>query len=280
MPAERARITKAVIPAAGLGTRLRPLTLATPKELLPLGPKATAEYIVEELRAVGIEDIMFVISQQKTGIRDYFGESACNGALRFRYATQQVQRGLADAIMQAEELVRGEHFIVALGDTVILSESRDTPLARLVAAYQGNPAFASLLVEQVPARDACKYGMVAPVGEIGGGAFEVCGVVEKPSAEESPSDYAIGGRYIFGPEIFDWIRRTPAGALGEQQITDSVRLAIAAGERVWCVPTGRGEYRYDIGDFEVYCRAFIAACLQDPRLSAAVEAAVKEHRRT
>jgi len=270
LPSDQFSITKAVIPAAGHGTRLRPITNVMPKELLPLGVKPTLQHIVEELHGVGVTDIIFVISPQKGSIREYFGSIGFGGKVRFSYVIQEVQRGLADAVLRAEAEVAGEHFIVALGDTVIISESGDLPLKRLVAAYQSNPAFAAIIVERVPIRDSYKYGMVKPRATTGA-AFEIDGVIEKPNVGESPSDYAIGGRYIFDPGVFDWIRRTPVGALGEQQITDTVRVALEAGERVWCVPVQEGEHRYDIGDFSVYCEAFIMACMTDPNLSPVVQ---------
>ena len=274
---DRAQIRKAVIPAAGQGTRLRPLTSIIPKEMLPLGPKPAVEYIIEELHSVGVDDIIFVISPLKSRIEEFFGESACGGEVRFRYVIQDPQKGLADAVLQAEDAVGGEHFIVALGDTVIFSRRRPVPLARLVEAYRTNPATAAMLVERVPIETAPMYGMVKPAPGVMAKdkAFEIAGMVEKPGIEEAPSEYAIGGRYIFGPGIFDWIRRTPTGVGGEVQITDSVRLALAEGERVWCVPLLPDERRYDIGDPKVYCEAFAAACMLDPELAQSMSRAVK-----
>jgi len=273
---DRSRITKAVIPAAGHGTRLRPLTLVAPKEMLPLGRKPTVEYIVEELHAAGIDDIIFVVSTLKTKIQEYFGETACKGEVRVRYVTQQAQLGLADAVLQAEGLVAGDHFVVALGDTVIVSKREAPPLQRMIAAFKANPAFGAITVEQVPIEHAYRYGIVKPRGEIAGDAFEIDGLVEKPRVEETPSGYAIGGRYVFEPEIFDLIRKTPPGAGGELQITDSIALGMAEGKRVWCAPLTTGERRYDIGDFKVFCEAFTAMCMLDPELAPSVRKAVEE----
>ncbi|MDI6829300.1 MAG: sugar phosphate nucleotidyltransferase, partial [Armatimonadota bacterium] len=163
---------------------------------------------------------------------------------------------------------------VALGDTVVISQYDDFPVKRLISAYQANQAFATILVERVPINTSPKYGMVKPIGEIAE-SFEISDVIEKPKVEESPSDYAIGGRYIFGPDIFDLIRKTPPGALGEIQITDAIKLGISAGKRVWCVPTREEEYRFDIGDFDVYCEAFVKACMVDPHLSKIVEKIIR-----
>lgn len=272
---DRTRIHRAVIPAAGHGTRLRPLTHIAPKEMLPLGRKPTVEYIVEELQAAGVDDIIFIVSPHKTKIREYFGESACDGKVRIRYVLQHEQRGLADAILCAEEAVEGEHFAVALGDSVILSGQETPPFQRMLAAYAANPAFAAITVERVAIEESYKYGMVKPIGEIGDESFEIAGLVEKPKPEVAPSSYAIGGRYVFDPGIFDVIRRTPAGVGGEMQITDAIALGMADGGRVWCTPLVAGEHRHDIGNIKTLCEAFVAMCLLDPELAPSVERAFK-----
>ena len=274
MSSNRTNISRAVIPAAGLGTRLRPLTSITPKEMLPLGRKPTVEYIVEELHAAGINDIIFVVSPLKPRIQEYFGDKTCGGRVRVRYVIQEEQLGLAHAILQAEEAVAGEHFAVALGDSVIVSRRETSPMARLLAAYKTNPAFAAIAVEQVPIEDAIKYGMVKPADGITE-PFEIDGLIEKPRPEESPSNYAIAGRYVFDPGIFDIVRRTPAGVGGEQQITDSIRLSLEEGKRVWCAPlTPESERRYDIGSHKTYCEAFVAICLLEDDLASAVKTAI------
>ena len=272
---DRTSIRKAVIPAAGLGTRLRPLTSIAPKEMLPLGRKPAIEYIVEELYSVGVNCIIFVVSPQKHAIREFFGDSVCGGQVRVEYVIQHEQKGLADAILHAEEAVAGEHFIVALGDTIMVSRRENIPLARLVEAYQANPAFAAISVERVPIPDAYLYGMVKPASEVDGDAFEISGLVEKPRVEDAPSDFAIGGRYIFDPGIFDCIRRTPPGVGGELQITDSVKESMSHGNRVWCAPLMAGENRFDIGNFKIFCEAFTTMCLLDDELAPSVMKAVK-----
>lgn len=270
MSNSQSRIRTAVIPAAGYGTRLRPLTNIAPKELLPLGSKPAAQFIVEELHAIGIEDIIFVVSPHKAGIQEYFGHAACGGDVRISYVFQETQRGLGDAILRAEDAIEGQDFLVALGDSVITrSGERELPVKRLISAFESNPASAAIIVERVPIEDAHKYGMVAPVDEAKG-AFEIRDLVEKPKPENAPSNCAIAGRYIFRPEIFDWIRRTPPGFGGELQITDSIKLSMQHGNRVWCVVLEEGENRYDIGSISTYCAAFTAMCMLDPQLSSVV----------
>jgi len=296
-----AGIRKAVITAAGLGTRLRPLTRIAAKEMLPLGGLPTAEYIIRELHDVGITDIIFVVSPLKGGIQAYFGNSARDGKVRLSYVNQDEQLGLAHAVLQAEEAVGGEPFILALGDTILFSDRKPIPLARLLNAFVSNSAFASVIVERVPIELCHKYGMVKPITAIQDsvfgiqgsepalaqyevqtscfcedGTFEIDGLIEKPKLEEAPSDLAIGGRYIFNAEIFDYIRRTPPGALGELQITDAIRLSIEDSRRVWCAYLFEGERRYDIGNIQTYCEAFAAACLRDPELSDCIAKAVSD----
>lgn len=277
MTAESSGIRRAVIPAAGHGTRLRPLTDITPKELLPLGPKPTAEFIVEELHAVGVNHITFVVSPQKESVQEYFGDSACGGDVCISYVEQDAQRGLADAILRVEEAVAGDDFIVALGDTVITSVGGSVPLKRLVEAHQAKQAFATIIVERVPAAEVHKYGIVNPVGRTRG-PFEIRGLVEKPRRQDAPSNYAIAGRYVFRTQIFQYIRCTCPGADGEYQITDSVRLSIDDGARVWCVALEDGECRYDIGSVASYCEAFAAMCMLNPETTVAIERAVEHHR--
>lgn len=272
---DRTLIRKAVIPAAGHGTRLMPLTSIAPKEMLPLGRKPAVQYIVEELHAAGINDIIFVVSPQKAMIREYFGDTACDGQVRLQYVTQYEQRGLAHAILEAEDAVGGEHFAVALGDSVIVSRQQAPPFQRMLAAYKASPAFAAITVERVPIEDSFRYGMVKPVDQIGDESFEISGLVEKPKPEVAPSNCAIGGRYAFDPGIFDLIRKTPPGVGGELQITDSIALSMSGGKRVWCTPLTAGERRYDIGNIKTLCEAFVALSLLDPELAPSVQRAIQ-----
>jgi len=273
MEFSRSSVTKAVIPAAGMGTRMRPLTSIIPKEMLPLGGRPAAEYIIEELHSAGINDIIFVVSHEKPEIRSYFGSGG--GGISISYVVQEAQRGLADAVLCAEKAVCGQNFVVALGDTVIVSREPVSPTGRLIESFLGRRAFASVIVERVPIEDSVRYGMVHPCGASSGGSFAIDGLVEKPQPAESPSSLAIGGRYVFGPGIFNYIRRTEPGALKEIQITDAISAGIGCGESVWCTEFAPGEGRYDIGSISSYCRAFAAVCAQDSELSRAVSAGLQ-----
>ena len=259
-------IRTAVVPAAGLGTRLRPLTSICPKELLPLGRKPALEIIVEELHSVGVNCIIFVVSPQKLGIREYFGDSLYDGSVALRYAVQETQCGLADAILCSESLVDSDDFIVALGDTIILSGETEGPTHRLIKSYRENGAGAAIVVDRVPWDMVSLYGIVRPVGQLDDRPFEIDALIEKPDRESAPSDYAIGGRYLFSRGIFETIRRTKPGVGGELQITDSISVAMSEGDRVWCAPMRPSERRFDIGSFKSYCEAFASVCSFDHEL--------------
>jgi len=248
------RITKAVIPAAGKGTRLLPLTKAVPKELVPLGRKPVLEHVVEECAACGIEEVLFVISEDKQAIRTHFGGSG--SGIRFSYTYQPQQKGLADAIYCGREFVGEDPFAVALGDSVIETDQNVPPFRRVIDSYESTAASAVIVVARAPRAEVSRYGIVKPKH---GAApcFEIDGLVEKPRPEDAPSEYAIAGRYAFDPVVFDYIHRTPQGAGGEYQITDSVALMLADGREVWCVALGENEIRRDIGTFETYFEAFL-----------------------
>jgi len=247
------KITKAVIPAAGKGTRLLPLTKAIPKELVPLGRKPVLDHIIDESVRSGITDILFVISQEKTAIRDYFGD--CANGVKFTYTFQAEQKGLADAIYCSKEYVGSDHFAVILGDSIISTDQDILPFKRVLDTYETTNASAVIVVQKTPLAEVSRYGIVKPKNGVAP-SFEIDALVEKPKPEEAPSEYAIAGRYAFDPAIFDYIEKTPRGAGGEYQITDSIQMLLKENREVWCVALGDNEIRRDIGTFETYFEAF------------------------
>lgn len=249
------KITKAVIPAAGRGTRLLPLTKAVPKELVPLGRKPVLEHIVDECVQSGITDVLFVISEDKTAIRTHFGASA-NG-VQFSYTFQAEQKGLADAIYCGKEFAGADPFAVVLGDSVISTDQAVLPFRRVLDTYENTDASAVIVVQKTPREQVSRYGIVRPKSGIAP-SFEIDALVEKPRPEDAPSEYAIAGRYAFDATIFDCIERTPLGAVGEYQITDSIQLLLKENRAVWCVALGGNEIRRDIGTFETYFEALRA----------------------
>jgi len=282
------RIRRAIIPAAGRGTRLLPLTRAVPKEMLPLGRKPVLEYIVEEAISCGISEILFIVSGDKRCIYDHFRDFS--GAL-FSFVVQPEQKGLGDAVRCGEEFAAGEPFAVLLGDSVISSRETVTPLGRALASYEQGGASGIIVVEDCPVEHAHRYGMVKPSSSIGldrkkllsqrflfTEPFEISDLIEKPEKEDVPSRYAIAGRYAFDAQIFDYIRQTKPGAGGEIQLTDAIKLMLADGHPVRCVPLLQGETRRDIGTFSSYFEAFVARILEDPEAEEVVSALLEQHK--
>jgi UTP--glucose-1-phosphate uridylyltransferase len=279
-PAEVAAIHRAVIPAAGLGTRLRPLTNAIPKELLPIGRLPVLAHVAAELRSAGFTEALFIVSDSKPQIRSYFGDlyAADNGCLdapnhlpplRCSYVVQTQQRGLGDALLYAEEWTDGLPFAVAFGDCIIDAPDPSAPLRRLVAAHTARSAGATVLTEAVPRENVFRYGVLAPETSLppdGNGVFRVAGIVEKPSPEDAPSNLVVAARWILGPAIFTYLRRSVPDSRGEIGLTDAVRDLINDGGAVWAAPLKDGEQRSDIGNFETFFAAFVRAAIRDKEL--------------
>lgn len=276
-------ITDAVVPVAGLGTRLLPATKSQPKEMLPVGAKPVVQYVVEELRACGVDRVLFVTGRGKSAIEDHFDDDpelirALREAGReellaelefermgveFAYTRQRRQRGLGDAILYAERFSGSGPFIVALGDAIIGRHEPSPIVARLTAAFEASGAACAIAVQAVPRELAPRYGMVA--GEPDGHHLRVTGLVEKPAPADAPGDLAVAARYVFSPAIFGALRATPPGHGGEVQLTDAIRRLLDAGEHVVAVTLGPEDRRYDVGTVESYCATFLEFALTDPR---------------
>jgi UTP--glucose-1-phosphate uridylyltransferase len=263
------RVRKVVLPAAGLGTRLRPLTLALPKEMLPVGRRLVIQHVLEECEAAGLDQVLAVLSRRKLALLDALEPQdapldAQQVPRRLVYTTfQRVQGGLGHAILHAEGFAANESFAVALPDTLVVGA--ETPvLARLVRIHQEMGAAATLAVEEVAPERACRYGILVPVSagaprrpENGvtvepGATFRIADVVEKPAPGTEPSRLAISARYVFSPAIFPAMRRLTAGANGELQLTDALRDLAQQGLPVLGVRLAVGERRLDIGSFDSY----------------------------
>lgn len=244
-----------MIPAAGKGTRLLPLTRAIPKEMLPLGRKPVMEHIVDELKSIGITEVLLIISEEKTSIPAYFHDYP---GVDISWVVQKTQKGLADAILASEEFVDGDPFLVALGDSIITPSEPEHATSRVLRCFLETDAQAVINVQSTPLEECSRYGLVRPK-RWDGQRFEIDMLVEKPPKDSIPSNYAIAGRYVFDPCIFDYIRKTSPGAGGELQITDSIGLMLKDSRPVWCVPFLDKEARQDIGTFDSYFEAFIQA---------------------
>jgi UTP--glucose-1-phosphate uridylyltransferase len=293
-------ITKAVVPVAGLGTRLLPATKSQPKEMLPVGRKPVVQYVVEELEDAGLRSILFVTGRGKTAIENHFDRDpellralTANHKrdllaaldyeerdVEFFYTRQSVQLGLGHAISLGESFAQGQPFAIALGDSIV--ESRGTPsvMARLVEAFERTGAAAAIAFEEVPAEDVSHYGIAAPAPEplpgVGDDVFRIADLIEKPSREEAPSRLAIAGRYVVSAAVFDALRRTTPGKGGEIQLTDALRLLLRDGHPLVGLRFRPGERRHDIGNFASYFRTFLHFALQDPDCAPALRRAVAD----
>lgn len=235
----RHTVRKAVIPAAGLGTRFLPATKASPKEMLPLVDKPLIQYTVEEAVAAGIEDIIVITGRGKRAIEDHFDRSVeleenlkgtgkgqllnqirqISNLANFCYVRQSEALGLGHAVLCAQHLIGDEPFAVILGDEII-----DAPipaLAQLIQVYKKHHG-AVLGVQEIPKQDVSRYGIVQPK-RMGPGLHRVEDLVEKPAPAEAPSTLAVVGRYVLPPEIFPILRKTKPGKNGEIQLTDALR---------------------------------------------------------
>ncbi len=276
-------IKSAIVPVAGFGTRLLPATKSQPKEMLPVGRKPIVQYVVEELVANCVEQILFVTGRSKTSIENHFDHDPeltriLNAARKsdlleeleferlqthFFYTRQRFQRGLGDAILCGENFAGEQPFVVALGDSILGLQADSQSVAKMSELFESRRASCVIAVEEVPAEDTSHYGIVKPVdGE--DSWFRVADVVEKPKAKEAPSNLAIAGRYVFSPLIFDMIRRVEADSHGEIQLTDAIRLMCEEGKRVLALKLPPGEKRYDIGNFPSYFETFVEFALADP----------------
>jgi UTP--glucose-1-phosphate uridylyltransferase len=264
------KVKKAVIPAAGLGTRFLPATKAQPKEMLPVVDKPTIQYVVEEAVGAGIRDILIVTGRGKRTLEDHFDrsfeleyyleEAGKHDDLKqvreitemavIQYIRQRDPLGLGSAVATAESHVAGEPFAVLLGDDIVLGT--DPLLARMIEVYEryGRSVIA---VQQVPREDIHLYGAVEPE-YVEDNLARVVDIVEKPSQEDAPSNLAAIGRYVLTPEIFDAIRQTPPDSRDEVQLTDAIGLL--AREQAVYAYVFEGT-RYDIGKKLDYLRATV-----------------------
>jgi UTP--glucose-1-phosphate uridylyltransferase len=280
-------ITDAVIPVAGLGTRLLPATRSQPKEMLPLVDKPVVQYVVEELVRAGIARVLFVTGRRKRAIEDHFDADPeldtgpliePRTGLQILYTRQAQAAGLGDAVRYAESLARGNGIVVALGDSVIatpLSASRGI-VARLIDEYETREVDAVFAVQRVSDEAVSRYGIAVPAADPRDGTFDVAAVLEKPDPATVASRLAIMGRYVLGPAVFASLRETPPGAGGEVQLSDALERVIERGGRVAAVTLAEGERRHDIGSVESYCATFIEYALRDPRLGMAMRARAAE----
>ncbi len=278
----KSRVECAVIPAAGLGTRLRPLTVAFPKEMLPIGRQPVLAHVVAELRRAGVTRVLFVVSEAKPQIRTYFGDSFGEDGdgqppVECSYAVQHEQLGLGHAISLARDWVGGVTFIVAFGDCIIESSSAISPLQRLVELHCRTGSCATTLVEHVALDRVSRFGIVSPKST---GAddldMELQDIVEKPKPENAPSRFAIAARWVLEPSIFDYLDAASTDSRGEINLTDAVCRLKRTGAGIWASKLAANEARRDIGNFGTFFEAFVRAAMRDKVYGPDVARAVQE----
>jgi UTP--glucose-1-phosphate uridylyltransferase len=278
----------AVVPVAGLGTRLLPATKSQPKEMLPVGRKPVVQYVIEELTRMGTRQVLFVTGPGKASIENHFdlnseliqtlrdtGKEELLAELEFErsavqyfYTRQRQLLGLGHAVLCARSFVGRRPFIVALGDSIIGMHAESDVIRRMSRCFMERDAVAVIAFEEVPLEDVSSYGVASP--KTAGDVFELADVIEKPSPEEAPSNLAIAARYILSPAVFDALERQAPGKGGEIQLTDAIRALIREGGKAYGVRLTGGERRYDIGNFDAYFQAFVEFALADPKHGAAL----------
>ncbi|UOR11686.1 UTP--glucose-1-phosphate uridylyltransferase GalU [Halobacillus amylolyticus] len=282
------KVKKAIIPAAGLGTRFLPATKAMPKEMLPIVDKPTIQYIVEEAIASGIEDIIIVTGKGKRAIEDHFDHAfelednlykkgkldllervKRPGAVDIHYIRQKEPKGLGHAVWCARKFIGNEPFAVLLGDDIV--ESQEPCLRQLMDQHEKTGA-SIIGVKQVPEEETYRYGIISP-NDQSGRRYQVEHFVEKPKVGEAPSNLAIMGRYILTPEIMDLLDSQGEGAGGEIQLTDAIER-LNESQRVYGYEF-EGQ-RYDVGDQLGYIKTTIAMALERKDMHDEVLSAIHE----
>ncbi|WP_276690371.1 UTP--glucose-1-phosphate uridylyltransferase GalU [Acidaminococcus massiliensis] len=285
------KVRKAVIPAAGFGTRFLPETKAMPKEMLPLVDKPTIQYIVEEILDSGIEEILIISGHAKRAIEDHFDSSPeleqhllKQGKLeqlkqirkisdvKIHYTRQAYQRGLGDAILCAKDFIDGEPFGVILGDDVVYTGTEEPALKQLMDQY--NKTGGTVIGCQVVAPEKVSaYGIIdgKPTGDEN--LLQVKDMVEKPKLSEAPSRFAALGRYVITPEVFEILEETRPGKGGEIQLTDALRVMAHQGNVYAYNFQGK---RYDTGDKLGYLKAVVEFALRRDDLGPAFREYLRE----
>jgi UTP--glucose-1-phosphate uridylyltransferase len=286
------QIKKAIIPAAGFGTRFLPVTKAIPKEMLPIIDKPTIQVIIEEAVASGIEEVIIIINDYKPEIKKYFSknkelETFLSGAnkkdlikeirsvehlVKIKYVVQREQKGLGHAILQAKKLITpGESFAVLLGDDVMVNRKGKPVTKQLIEAYEKNKN-TILGVQKVKPEDVSKYGIIS-YSKRQGRNYQVNGMVEKPDLKKAPSDVAILGRYILTYDIFKLLEKQVPGKGGEIQLTDAIAKLL--NQREVFAYDFEGE-RFDLGNRAGFVKATLAFALNREDIRDEIKKYLKE----
>lgn len=273
-------IRKAVIPAAGYGTRFLPVTKSSPKEMIPIVDTPVIQYVVEEAVASGITDILLIIGKGKRAIEEHFDRSplleetlikkanfemlekirSISNMANIHFVWQKEMNGLGDAILHAKYHVNNEPFVILLGDTLVQSENG--PVTKQLIDVYNQTKSSVIALEEVKPELVSRYGIID--GErISDTVYKAKNWIEKPSPEEAPSNLAVASRYLFTPEIFDYLENTPPGKNNEIQLTDAMREMVKNHPMYGMKFKGK---RYDIGDKLGFIKTNLEFGLKDPEI--------------
>ena len=271
-------IAKAIVPVAGLGTRLLPTTKSLPKEMLPVGRLPVVHHVVEELATAGIRQILFITGRGKGAIEDYFDDSGASyreRGIEFFFARQPQPPGTGTAVAAGETFAADEPFVVAFGDSIVRTSSGRPLLQRMIESHRHHRAAGTIGAYEVPEDQMHHYGILVPE-EATAADSKLTAILEKPTPAQTSSRLAVSARYVFSPAIFAHIRATAPSASGEVYLTDAIAALIAAGDPVRAVRLSTDEQRCDIGNHLSYFTSFIDYALDDPEWGAQIRAYLQE----
>ncbi len=284
------KIKKAILPVAGFGTRFLPATKATPKEMLPIIDKPLVQYAVEEAIKIGIEEIIFITSPSKNSIKKHFDNSetlekeliasgknefieklnpSIFNNIKFHYVNQEEQKGLGHAILLAEDLISDESFAILLPDDLFFSDNSCLNQLKDVHEQTGNSVIA---VNKIDSENIHKYGVIKP-GITNDQTIDILDIVEKPLAENAPSNIAVCGRYILNSSIFNYLKNVTPDKSNEIQLTDAIKAMLKDKSISACVYKGE---KFDCGSKKGFVEATIAISLRDKEISEDIKKLIKD----
>ena len=271
-------IAKAIVPVAGLGTRLLPTTKSLSKEMLPVGRLPVVHHVVEELATAGIRQILFVTGRYKSAIENHFDDSGAGYRERdieFFFARQPPPPGTGTAVATGEAFAASDPFVVAFGDSIVRTPSGRPLLQRMIDSHLRHRAACTIGAYEVPEDQMHHYGILVPE-EATAEDSKLTAILEKPTPTQTSSRLAVSARYVFSPAIFAHIRATAPSPSGEVYLTDAIAALITAGDPVRAVRLGADEQRYDIGNHLSYFTTFIDYALDDPEWGAQIRAYLRK----
>ena len=271
-------IAKAIVPVAGLGTRLLPTTKSLSKEMLPVGRLPVVHHVVEELAAAGIRQILFITGRNKSALENHFDDGDAGyreRGIKFFFAHQPHPPGTGTAVAAGEAFAADEPFVVAFGDSIVHTSSGRPLLQRMIDSHLRHCAACTIGAYEVPEDQMHHYGILVPEKATAEDS-KLTAILEKPTPAQTSSRLAVSARYVFSPAIFAHIRATAPSPNGEVYLTDAIAALIAANAPVRAVRLSTDEQRYDIGNHLSYFATFIDYALDDPEWGAQIRAYLRK----